>query len=75
MEATKKLSNLQLEILRVFSFELSEEQLLEIRKLLADYFAKKVSSEMDSFFEKNQWGEEKIEEWSKEHMRAKYENK
>ena len=74
MEATKKLSNLQLELLRVFSFELSEEQLLEIRGLLADYFACKVSDEMDALFEANQWSEEKIEEWSQEHMRTKYED-
>jgi hypothetical protein len=74
MEATKKLSNLQLELLRVFSFELSEKQLLEIRALLANYFANKVSTEMDSLFEENEWGEEKIEEWSKEHMRTKYED-
>jgi hypothetical protein len=74
MEATKKLSNLQLELLRVFSFELSEEQLLEIREMLVDYFSNKVSSEMDALFEENRWGEEKIEEWSKEHMRTKYEN-
>ena len=59
MEATKKLSNLQLELLRVFSYELSEEQLKEIRALLSDYFAKKVTKEMDALFEENQWGDEK----------------
>lgn len=74
MKAAKNLSNLQLELLRVFNFELSEEQLKEIRALLVDYFASKVSSEMDTFFEENEWGEEKIEEWSKEHMRTKYED-
>jgi len=74
MEAAKNLSNLQLELLRVFNFELSEEQLKEIRALLADYFANKVTSEMDALFEENEWGEEKIEEWSKEHMRTKYED-
>lgn len=74
MEAAKNLSNLQLELLRVFTFELSEEQLREIRALLADYFASKVTSEMDALFEENKWGEEKIEEWSKEHMRTKYED-
>lgn len=74
MEVTKQLSNLQLELLRVFNFELSEEQLKEIRALLADYFAEKVTSEMDALFEANEWGEEKIEEWSKEHMRTKYED-
>ena len=74
MEVTKQLSNLQLELLRVFNFELSEEQLKEIRALLADYFAEKVTSEMDALFEANDWGEEKIEEWSKEHMRTKYQD-
>lgn len=75
MEATKKLSNLQLELLKVFSFDISDEQVKEIKALLAAYFANKVTSEMDALFETNAWGEEKIEEWSKEHMRTKYENK
>lgn len=72
MEATKKLSNLQLELLQVFRYDISESQLLEIRGLLAKYFAEKVSNEMDALFEANGWGEEKIEEWSSEHMRTKY---
>ena len=72
MEATKKLSNLQLELLQMFSFELSDDQIRDIRKMLVDYFAKQVTSEMDALFEANNWGEEKIEEWSKEHMRTKY---
>ena len=54
MEAAKNLSNLQLELLRVFNFNLSEEQLKEIRALLADYFADKVTSEMDTLFEENE---------------------
>lgn len=72
MEAAKKLSNLQIELLKVFSFDISEEQLKEIKALLVAYFANKVTSEMDALFEANEWGEEKIEEWSKEHMRLKY---
>lgn len=72
MEKPKHLSNLQLELLRVFNAGLSEEQLKEIRGLLANYFAKKVTSEMDRLFEEKGWGEEKIEEWAMEHMRSKY---
>lgn len=75
MEAAKKLSNLQLELLKVFSFDISDEQVKEIKALLVAYFAEKVTSEMDALFEENDWGEEKIEEWSKEHMRTKYEDK
>lgn len=73
MDASKKLSNLQLELLKVFHFDLSDKQLGEIRALLAGYFANKVTSDIDSLFEKNEWGKEKIQEWSKEHMRTKYE--
>lgn len=75
MEATRKLTNLQLEILKIFRFDISEDQIKEIRSLLAAYFAEKVSSEMDALFETNKWGTEKIDEWSREHMRTKYEGK
>jgi hypothetical protein len=73
MQAAKRLTNLQLELLKIFSFEVSEEQLKEIKQLLVDYFAQKVTSDMDQLFEEQNWGQEKIEEWSKEHMRTKYE--
>lgn len=73
METTRKLTNLQLEILKLFRFDISENQIKEIRALLAAYFAEKVTSDMDALFESNKWGEEKINEWSKEHMRTKYE--
>lgn len=72
MSAAKRLTNLQIELLEVFKYELSEEQIKEIRNLLVDYFAEKVTSGIDKLFEENEWGEEKIEEWSKEHMRTKY---
>jgi hypothetical protein len=51
MEATKRLSNLQLELLRMFHAELSEEQLKEMRNLLANYFAHKARSDMNALFE------------------------
>ena len=73
MGAAKKLSNLQIELLEVFTYDLSDEQLVEIRDLLTNYFSEKVSTGIDKLFEDNNWGEEKIEEWSNEHMRTKYE--
>ena len=74
MSAARKLSNIQLELLKVFSLDLSEEQLVEIKDLLSKYFADKVSDGMDKLFEENNWGEEQIEKWSEEHMRTKYED-
>ena len=72
MGAAKRLTNLQIELLEVFKYELSEEQIKEIRGLLVNYFADKVTNDIDKLFEQKNWGEEKIEEWSKEHMRTKY---
>jgi hypothetical protein len=72
MESSKKLTNLQLELLKVFRFDLSDKQLKEIKSILVAYFADNVSNEVDKLFEEQDWGEDKIEEWSKEHMRTKY---
>jgi hypothetical protein len=73
MESTKKLTNLQLELLKIFRFDLSDKQLKEIKSILVAYFAEKVTKDIDKLFEEQDWGEEKIEEWSKEHLRTKYE--
>ena len=70
MTLQKKLTNLQLELLKVFSHELPEEQLLEIRQLLAKYFAQKVDEEMDSLCEVKGWTEETMREWANEHLRS-----
>ncbi|MFK7798365.1 MAG: hypothetical protein AB8E82_13010 [Aureispira sp.] len=57
-----------------FCTYLSDEQLKEIKNLLSQYFADKVTNQMDQLFEANNWGEEQIEKWSNEHMRTKYED-
>ncbi len=72
MQATNSLSNIQLELLKIYSANISDEQLLEIKSLLAKYFADKVTNGIDKLFAEKGWGQEKIEEWSKEHMRTKY---
>jgi hypothetical protein len=72
MPAHAKLTNLQHELLRVFKYDLKEDQLVEIKNLLADYFSNKLSHEMDELWKKNNWNEETINQWSKEHMRTPY---
>lgn len=73
MQATQQgLSNLQLELLKIFSFDISDEQLLEIKSILVNYFADKITNDIDQLFEGEGWGLEKIEEWQKEHMRTQH---
>jgi hypothetical protein len=72
MNPPKKLTNLQLELLRVFSYDLPEGQLLEIRQLLAKYFAQKIDEEMDALWEEKGWNEDTMRAWANEHLRTPY---
>lgn len=73
MSAAKKMTNLQLEILKIFNYELPDNQLIEIRDILSTYFAKKASDEMDRLWEENNWSDKTMDDWSHERMRTKYE--
>lgn len=66
------LTELQLELVKTFSRPLPEDQVLEIRQLLADYFARKVDEEVDRLFEERGYDERTIDEWLNTHMRTPY---
>lgn len=59
----KPLSNLQIELLQLYSNGVSEDNLVEIKNLLAQYFANQASDEMDRLWEKNNWSDETMDEW------------
>jgi predicted transcriptional regulator len=67
-----KLSNLQLEVLKIFSRNISDEQLLEIKAILSAYFAEKATKEMDRLWDERGWTQETMQQWLKEHMRTPY---
>jgi len=67
-----KLTSLQLELLKIFSFQPSHEQLMDIKNLLANYFANNATQEMDKLWEDNSWDENTIEQWLGEHLRTPY---
>ncbi len=70
----QKFTELQLELLKMFSYGLSQEQLLDIKKLLADYFANKATEEMDKLWDANNWNDDTMEQWLGEHLRTPYES-
>lgn len=61
----KPLTNLQLELLKLYSLELSDEQLLDIKRLIANYFAEKASDEMDKLWKERGWSNDTMDEWLK----------
>jgi hypothetical protein len=69
MEATKKLTNLQIELLKLFQYNLPDTQLAEIKNMLAKYFAKTATGEMDKLWLENNWDDNTMKDWSNEHLR------
>ena len=66
---TSVMSNLQLELLRTFTHQISDEDVLAIRKMLSDYFAKKAMDLADTAWETNNWTAKDTEKLSTEHNR------
>ena len=67
----QKLTNLQLELLKVFSYQLNIQQLNDIKILLANYFAEQATQEMDKLWEENNWDNDTMTEWTHEHRELK----
>ncbi|NIJ51380.1 hypothetical protein [Dyadobacter arcticus] len=63
------LSNLQLELLKVYSRPVSEDDLLAIRHFLANYFAEKSMNLADAVWDKKAWTEKDSDRMMNEHFR------
>ncbi len=73
METLKMpLSNVQLELLKAFSRNVSDEDVLEIRRLLTRYFAEKATQEANRVWDEKGWTDEDAERMLHTHMRTPY---
>jgi hypothetical protein len=75
MEAAARpapLSNLQLELLKLFAQNVSEEDLFAIQQLIARYFAEKAMDEADKVWDEKGWTEADAERLAHMHMRTPY---
>ena len=66
MESSQKFTSLQLELLKLYSFEPSEKELEEVRHMLATYFMDRFQSRLDEVAEKKGISDETLEEWLNE---------
>ena len=55
-------SNLQLELLKVFTHELNEFDLIELKKRLAAFFSDRLIAKADKAWEEKDWNDTQIEE-------------
>jgi hypothetical protein len=66
MSAASPLSNLQLELLKLYSSNVSEADLLHIRDYLARYFAFKAIGEADKVWDEKAYTNDTMDQWLNE---------
>ncbi len=66
------LNELQMELLELFARQISQEELLEIKTLLSQYFAEKAMKEMDREWKEKGFNKETEEQWLNDHLRTPY---
>lgn len=69
------LNNAQLEILKLFHENQSEEELAEIKQLLSEYLANRLMKEIEKESVKMGYTSEIIDSWKDEHFRTPYNRK
>ena len=66
MNEINTISNLQKELLKIYSSDVSEEDLLAIRRYLAKYFADKAIAEADEICRQKGYTNETMNQWLNE---------
>lgn len=69
------LSNLQLELLKTFSHQLSDQDLLQVKALLAAFFAKKSIETANRVWDTEGWNPEKVDQLLNTKLRTPYQQK
>jgi hypothetical protein len=65
------LSNVQIELLKLYSNNISDKYLFDIKLLMANYFAQKATEAMDVVWEEKGLTEQDMINWTNEHNRLK----
>ena len=66
------LSNAQLELLKLFSRDLPEEDLIEIKQMIVNYLAEKLAQKTDEIWEEEGWTNDDMKRFLNTHMRTPY---
>jgi hypothetical protein len=66
MRPPSPLSNVQIELLKYFPYTTSEEELVALRRVLAQFFAQRAMNEMDRLWTENNWTNDTMDIWLQE---------
>ena len=71
MEALQMpLSSAQLEILKVLARPMSEQEIMELKRVIVRFFAQKLVLEANATWDKNNWGPADTDRLSQRHLRT-----
>jgi hypothetical protein len=62
----KPMSNLQLELLKLYSMNIEEKDLLHIKEYIAQFFMQKAIDEADKIWDEKEYSNELMDEWINE---------
>jgi hypothetical protein len=65
------LSNLQLEILKAYTHQLSETDLLDLKRTLASFFSQRLIKQADISWDEKKWNDADVDKILGEKMRRK----
>lgn len=60
---TQKLTNVQVELLNTFAYELPEEELKDLKKVLVGFFAKRIRQQTNQIWEEKGYTSETMKDW------------
>lgn len=63
---SEALTNLQLEIVKLYSTEMERQELLELKQVLANFFAQKAVDEADRIWDEQHLTDDEMEAWLNE---------
>lgn len=64
------LNNAQLELLKLFNCDLSDEEIGEVKQILSEYLAKRLITEVDKEAKERGYTPEIVSSWKDEHFRT-----
>ncbi len=64
----QSLSNTQLELLKIFSYDLPEEELKDLKKVLINFFAQRIRKRTSQIWEERQYTSETMNKWLNEEI-------
>ena len=69
LQTPTSFSNLQKELLKLYAVNVSDDDLIQIRSMIGNYFAAKATNSLDNFLTENNISTSDYNKWENEHNR------